>query len=64
MRKLSAQGAEYMFKSFTKTQEKDREMFKEKEKALQTQLETVTQEKDSLRKSHMEFTTNSDQTIS
>jgi hypothetical protein len=32
MRKLSAQGAEFLFKNFTKVQEKDREMFKLKEK--------------------------------
>lgn len=64
MRKLSKQGAEFLFKNFAKIQEKDKEMFKLREKELQTQLESVTQEKDTLRKEYMETTTNSDQRIS
>lgn len=38
-------------------------MFKLREKELQMQLETVTQEKDNIRKEYMEATTSSDQRI-
>lgn len=41
IRKLLAQGAEFIFKSFSKHQEKSVELFKEKEKQLTTELESA-----------------------
>ena len=41
VRKLSAQGAEFLFKSFSKQQEKTAEMFKEKEKQMTGDIQNL-----------------------
>ena len=63
VRKLASQGADFLFKNFVKGQEKDKEMFKTKEKEFLSQIETITQERDTLRKEFNESTTKSDAKI-
>jgi hypothetical protein len=52
IRKLSAQGAEFLFKNFTKSQEKTVEMFKEKEKQMAENMNSLKEEYERLRKTY------------
>jgi len=52
IRKLSAQGAEFLFKNFTKSQEKTVEMFKEKEKQMTENMNNLKEEYERLRKNY------------
>jgi hypothetical protein len=63
VRKLSAQGAEFLFKSFNKQQEKNSEMFKEKEKQMVGEIQTLKIECESLRKKYNETVMDTDQMI-
>lgn len=40
-RKFSTQGADFLFKNFTKSMDKNTELFKEKEKQMTTELESL-----------------------
>lgn len=60
IRKLSAQGAEFLFKNFTKSQEKTMEMFKEKEKQMTENMNNLKEEYERLRKNYSETVTEAD----